>query len=103
MYTFPQDAVALVLATLLCFFAASYSIWVLPFSPRAALWHFWITGVGLAIFWLSFYLPAWVGLGRGAMAALLVWFASGLVVALAQIIFVVNFAYALTHIPRLNP
>ena len=54
-YVFPPGSVCIVLATALCFFATTYSLYMLPFSRTATLWHFWLTSIGIVVFWLSFY------------------------------------------------
>ena len=53
-FVLSPSAVFLGMAFSLALFATTY--YVLPASPRAAGWHFWVTTVGLAAFWMSFYL-----------------------------------------------
>ena len=53
-YVLPPSLVCLMMAALLALFAGAYSF--LPFSSHAAAWHFWLTGGGVAVYWLSFYL-----------------------------------------------
>jgi len=101
-YVFPPESVAIVVATFLCFFAAIYSLSLLPFNVKAGLWHFWITSVGLAFFWICFYLVPVVGSGTSGFgkAAVWGWFVSALIVLLVQVLFVVNLVYSLAHLPR---
>ena len=54
-YVIPPRSMCISLATVLCFYAAIYSFWMLPFNRTMALWHFWLTSVGIAIFWIFFY------------------------------------------------
>jgi hypothetical protein len=54
-YMFPPTSVCVWIATLLCVVASIYSLSMLPLNRTAALWHFWLTSVGLGLFWLSFY------------------------------------------------
>jgi heme/copper-type cytochrome/quinol oxidase subunit 1 len=53
-YVLPRSLVCLMMAALLALFAGAYSF--LPFRPQVAAWHFWMTGAGVAVYWLSFYL-----------------------------------------------
>jgi hypothetical protein len=39
-YVLPPSSLCTGLATALCFFATTYSLWMLPFNRSAALWHF---------------------------------------------------------------
>src|SRR5262249_22152810 len=54
-YVLPPEAISIAIATALCFCATVYSLWMLPFNRTAMLWHFWLTIIGIAVFWLSFY------------------------------------------------
>jgi hypothetical protein len=54
-YVLPPRTISVGLATALCFLATIYSLWMLPFSRTAMLWHFWLTSIGVGVFWLSFY------------------------------------------------
>jgi hypothetical protein len=98
-YAFSPESVYLVMASFLCFYAFAYSLWILPLNRGAGLWHFWLTISAIAVFWVCFYLPPWLlegkshsGFGYGAVVG---WFVSLLVLLLAQIIFVLNFALAI--------
>jgi membrane protein YdbS with pleckstrin-like domain len=48
VFVMPGRASCFIVAALLCFFAAIYSLWVLPMNHAAAQWHFWITAVSIA-------------------------------------------------------
>src|SRR5207245_1583431 len=54
-YVLPPGSISVGLATALCFFATIYSLWMLPFNRTATLWHFWLTTIGIGVFWLAFY------------------------------------------------
>ena len=54
-YMFPPTSVCVWIAALLCVVASIYSLYMLPLNRTAALWHFWLTSVGVGLFWLSFY------------------------------------------------
>jgi len=54
-FVLPPSTISIALATALCFFATIYSLWMLPFSRTAMLWHFWLTSIGIGVFWLAFY------------------------------------------------
>jgi hypothetical protein len=98
-YAFQPEVLTLFIATALCFYSAMYSVWLLPFSSRAATWHFWVTIVGLVVFWISFYLPIFSEpQDRFFIASVTVSFVSGFVLVLAQLIFVGNLAYAVSHL-----
>jgi heme/copper-type cytochrome/quinol oxidase subunit 1 len=112
-YVLPPSLVCLMMAALLAFFAGAYSIF--PFSPQAAAWHFWLTGAGIAVFWLSFYLwGASMGERLGTQAltspstppletAIAGTFAlSTLVVLLSPAIFVISLAFAWARSRRLT-
>jgi hypothetical protein len=106
-YVFPPSTVFLVMASFLCFFAATYSLWPLPLNNKAAAWHYWITTAAIAAFWLCFYFfafkaPRESGLGLYQTAALLGQFVSVIVILLAQAIFVVNLILALVRLRRLS-
>jgi hypothetical protein len=99
-YVLPPSTISIALATALCFFATIYSLWMLPFSRTAMLWHFWLTSIGIGVFWLAFYragsaLP-------NSRTALWVVFVSPAVVLLTQVIFVWNLLQALFKMPRLH-
>ena len=100
----PVGSICLVLATLLCFCASIYSLWFLPMSPKAAAWHFWMTSTGIVLFWISFFLLATVASGkpmlrRATPAAVIGEVVSLILVLVAQSIFVINFASAITKSP----
>ena len=99
-YVFPPAAACIAQATALCFFASVYSFYMLPFSRTAALWHFWLTDAGIALFWASFYrvVPSLAD----SRTALLTLFVSPLIALLAQLIFIWNVVQAITKMPRLH-
>jgi len=98
-YVLPPSTISIAVATaflLLC----DYSLWMLPFNRTATQWHFWLTSIGVGVFWLSFYragstLP-------DSRTALWVVFVSPAVVFLTQVIFVWNLLQALFKMPRLH-
>jgi hypothetical protein len=99
-YFFPPASVCIALATGLCFIASVYSLWMLPFSRSASLLHFWLTSLGIMVFWVAFYrvtphLPE-------SRTALWTVFASPLLVLFAQFIFLWNVVHAVTKMPRLR-
>jgi hypothetical protein len=104
-YVFSPSTVSLVMASLLCFFAAVYAIWPLPMNPTAGLWHYWITVLAIAAFWISFYLFAFHALPRSNLTlcqpvALFGQFVSIIVIVLAQGIFFVNLMSAIVRLKR---
>ena len=54
-YVLPPSFICVVLATMLCFIASIYSLWMLPFNRIATWWHFSLTTIGIGMFWLAFY------------------------------------------------
>jgi hypothetical protein len=99
-YVLPPSTISIALATALCFFATIYSLWMLPFSRTATQWHFWLTSIGIGVFWLSLYragstLP-------DSRTALWAAFVSPAVVLLTQVIFVWNLLQAIFKMPRLH-
>jgi hypothetical protein len=93
LYLFSPSSVCIALATMLCFFATIYSLGMLPFNPTLSLWHFWLTGIGIAVFLCAFYLStANLAGSRAALWAVLV---SPAVVLLGQVLFVWNFIQAI--------
>lgn len=104
-YVFSPSTVSLVMASLLCFFAAIYAIWPLPMNPTAGLWHYWITVLAIAAFWISFYLFTFHSLPSSNLTlyqtvALFGQFLSTMVIVLAQAIFVVNLMSAMVRLRR---
>jgi hypothetical protein len=96
-YVMPPEAIAIAMATALCFCATVYSLWMLPFSRPAALWHFWLTIFGIAVFWLSFY-----RMSSGSRAAVWASFLTPLAVILTQLTFVWNVVRAIIKMPQLH-
>jgi len=97
-YVLPPSSISVALATALCFFATIYSLWMLPFNRTAMLWHFWLTAIGIGVFWLSFY-RAGSALPNSRTAIWAV-FVSPAVVLLIQVIFVWNLLQAMFKMPR---
>jgi len=95
-YVLPPGSISVGLATALCFFATIYSLWMLPFNRTATLWHFWLTTIGIGVFWLAFY--------RAPNSRTAVWaaFAAPAAVLLTQVIFVSNLIQAIFRMPRLH-
>ena len=94
-YVLPPGSISVGLATLLCFFATIYSLWMLPFNRAATLWHFWLTTIGIGVFWMAFYTP-------NSRTALWAFFAAPVAVLVTQVIFVWNLAQAIFRMPRLH-
>ncbi|MGA9473552.1 MAG: hypothetical protein WBV36_13890 [Terriglobales bacterium] len=99
-YVLPPLSICVAQATALCFFATIYSLWMLPFSRTAALWHFWFTTIGIGVFWLSLYRAG--STGADHRAAVWTVFVSPAVVLLTQVIFAWNLLQAIFKIPRLH-
>jgi hypothetical protein len=98
LYVFPPNSICIALATMLCFFATIYSLWMLPFNPTLSLWHFWLTSIGIAVFLSALYLStANLPGSRTALWAVLV---SPAVVLLVQVLFAWNFIQAILRVPR---
>lgn len=100
-YAWPLDTVSLWMAAVLCIFAAIHSVWMLPLNHRASLWHFWLSAISIAVFWVcSYVLPSTAVRSRLGTTFAAIWFLSILVFALTQIIFVANFLSALAKLRR---
>ena len=104
-YVLPPSTVCLIMASLLCFSAAVYSLWPLPMNLKAGTWHFWSTAVAIAAFSACYYLFALrlepvAGFESYKKAALLGLFSSLILGALAQIVFVVNLMLAVVRLPH---
>lgn len=99
-YVIPPSTICIALATVLCFFATVYSLWMLPFNRTATLFHFWLTAVGIGVFWLAFY-QAGAALPNSRTALWIV-FAAPAMVFLTQVIFVWNLIQALAKATRLH-
>ena len=95
-YVIPPEAVAVAMATAMCFCSTIYSLWMLPFNRQAMLWHFWLTVVAIAVFWLSFYSARSERIAVWAMSL------TPAAVLFAQIIFVWNVLQAISKMPRLH-
>ncbi len=106
-YVFPPSTIFLVMASFLCFFAATYSLWPVPLGNKAAAWHYWITATAIAAFWFCFYFfafkaPQESSLSSYQTGALFGLFASAIGILLAQAIFVVNLIFAVVRLRRLS-
>jgi hypothetical protein len=96
VFVLPPSFVSIALATALCFFATIYSLWMLPFNGTATWWHFCLTAVGIAVFWLAFYrVPH-------SRTALWAFFVAPAAVLVTQTIFVWNLVQAILRMPRLH-
>jgi len=95
-YVLPPSFICIALATLLCFFASIYSLWMLPFNRTATWWHFSLTTVGIGVFWLAFYQ---VNNSRTAVWAV---FAAVAAILLTQVILVWNLVQAIFKMSRLH-
>ena len=95
-YVLPPSFVCIVLATMLCFIASIYSLWMLPFNPTATWWHFSLTTIGIGAFWLAFYRVP------NSRTALWVFFAAPAAILLIQVIFVWNLIQAIYRMPQLH-
>jgi hypothetical protein len=95
-YVLPPSFICVVLATMLCFIASIYSLWMLPFNRIATWWHFSLTTIGIGVFWLAFYR---VPNSRTAIWAV---FAAPAAILLTQAIFVWNLIQAIIRMPRLH-
>jgi hypothetical protein len=98
IYVFPPSSIFIALATMLCFFATVYSLWMLPFNRTLSLFHFWLTSTGIAVFVSAFYLStANLSGSRTALWTVLVSPAAVLVI---QVLFVWNFVQAILRMLR---
>ena len=81
---------------MLCFVASIYSLWMLPFNRIAMWWHFWLTTLGIGVFWLAFYrVPS-------SRTALWAFFAAPVAILAVQAIFVWNLIQAIVKMLRLH-
>lgn len=95
-YVLPPSMICVGQATALCFLATIYSLWMLPFNRMVSLFHFWLTALGIGVFWLAFYRPP--------NSRTVVWavFAAPAAVLLTQVIFVWNLLQAIFRAARLH-
>jgi hypothetical protein len=104
-YGFPPSAVFLVMASVLCFAAAVYAIWPLQMNMKAGIWHYWVTVVGIATFWMCFYSFPLNESGSNTsyrLAMLLGQLMSLGVILLAQAIFVANLLFAVVRLRNIS-
>jgi len=95
-YGLPPSFVSIALATMMCFFASIYSLWMLPFNRTATWWHFSLTIIGISVLWLAFYRVP------NSRAAVWAAFAAPAAILVTQVIFVWNFIQAIFRMPRLH-
>ena len=95
-YVLPPSFICIALATMLCFVASIYSLWMLPFNRTATWWHFSLTALSIGVFWLAFYRVP------NSRTAIWVVFAAPVAILLTQIIFVWNLIQAVFRLPRLH-
>ena len=95
-YILPPSFACVVLATMLCFVASIYSLWMLPFNRVATWWHFSLTTAAIGVFWLAFY--------RVPNSRTAIWtvFSATAAILFTQAIFVWNFVQAIIRMPRLH-
>lgn len=93
-YVLPPQSISLGLATLLCFFAAVYSLGMPPLNRTATRLHFWLTTVGISVFWLAFCRVP------NSRTAIWVVFSAPAAVLLSQAIFVWNLVQAILRMPQ---
>jgi len=96
VYGMSGRATCCIIAALFCFFAAIYSLWMLPMNATAAEWHFWLTAASVAGFAAFFALltqsdsvshrTAWVFAGPAAFSIV------GFIIG--QAVFAVNLIHA---------
>jgi hypothetical protein len=102
-FVLSSTSVCFLLATFLCLFAAAYSVF--PINTRATVWHFWLTTIALAVFWVSFCFWAYISregtvVSRGSsleLAIASIFVVSILVLLISPALFVVNVTLALAR------
>ena len=95
-YVLPPSFICIALATMLCFVASVYSLWMLPLNRTATWWHFSLTTIGISVFWLAFYRAP------NSQTALWAAFAAPVATLLTQLIFVWNLIQAVFKMLRLH-
>jgi hypothetical protein len=95
------------LAALFGVFAFVYSIWILRISQSAAIWHFWLSIIGVVLFFSEFVVFAVSSpptsassLSRLQTAAMFGTFLACVVFLAGQLVFVTNLVLALTRAKR---
>jgi heme/copper-type cytochrome/quinol oxidase subunit 1 len=87
------------------FLAVCSAAYYIPMNPRAIGLHFWVTSVGLTLFWTSFYL--WGSLGvrsaypTATLSFGLAFIASALTVLVSPAVFAMNLLLAISRRHRL--
>jgi heme/copper-type cytochrome/quinol oxidase subunit 1 len=101
-FVLSPDRVFWVMAAFCGMFAAAYAAFSM--NLRAAAWHFWVTVVGIAGFWLSFYAWGYLVAQRVSsepiaphleLATAVVFVLSFIVMLFSPAIFAVNFTFAM--------
>src|SRR5260370_31246733 len=106
-FELPSESVFLLGAVLLVFFAFAYSL-PLPLNLSAANWHFWLTSLSLALFWLSYRLSAGSAVhpstvSRIEAAALRAQSVFIVAVLIVQLVFFVNLVFEIVKFGRTWP
>jgi heme/copper-type cytochrome/quinol oxidase subunit 1 len=95
--------VSLAMAFFLAVWSAAY--YFIPMDPRAIGLHFWVTSVGLTLFWTSFYLWGYLGVRSAYPTATLsfglAFIASALIVLVSPAVFATNLLLAISRRHRL--
>jgi heme/copper-type cytochrome/quinol oxidase subunit 1 len=95
--------VSLAMAFFLAVCSAAY--YFIPMNPRAIGLHFWVTSVGLTLFWTSFYLWGYLGVRSAyptaALSFGLAFIASALIVLVSPAVFAMNLLLAISRCHRL--
>jgi hypothetical protein len=104
-YGFSAASIYIFMAALLSLFAAVYAFWIVPLKQNVGSWHFWLTTVGLCLFWASYYSFSSVASNvrlkesTGMITAVaLGWLTSVIVVTIAQGIFIANLISAILRL-----
>jgi len=95
-YSMSGRATCFIIAAFFCFFAAIYSLWMLPMNATAAGWHFWLTAASVAGFAAFFALLAQSDSGSHRTAWILAAPAAFSIVGfiIGQAVFAVNLTHA---------
>jgi heme/copper-type cytochrome/quinol oxidase subunit 1 len=87
------------------FLAVCSAAYYIPMNPRAIGLHFWVTSVGLTLFWTSFYLWGYLGVRSAYPTATLsfglAFIASALIVLVSPAVFAMNLLLAISRRHRL--
>ena len=107
-YGFPPSTVFLAMASLLCLSATIYAIWPLRMNLKAGVWHYWMTAIPIAVYWICFYLFAFRSasapkLSSHQTAAVFGQFVSLGMILPAQAILVANLILAVLRLRNASP